>query len=84
MKLIDKGPARAALAIFVIFAIASAIITAVGAYDIPKPAPGLEAWFKLFQGAVAIVVALKIAWNIEPVMNALAHYLQQPRTKHKG
>lgn len=68
---IDKGPVRA---VFIIFAIL--VLAFVGAaamsYDLPKPAPGLEAWFKLFQSVVAIVVGLKIAWNIQPIVDALA------------
>lgn len=79
---LDKGPARAALVIFVVLAIASAVITA-NSYTLPKPSDWLEAWFKLFQSVVAIVVGLKIAWNFDAVLNALAARARNPGSEDK-
>ena len=72
-----KGPVLAALAIFAAFVIASAFITA-NSYTLPKPADWLEAWFKLFQSVVTIVVGLKIAANFDSVVNALAGRARNP------
>jgi len=80
-SLLDKGPATAAIAIFVLFVLASAVITA-GSYTLPKPADWLESWFKLFQSVVAIVVGLKIAWNIDAVVRALNAKAGNPGSGH--
>lgn len=80
---IDKGPARAVLVIFFLLLSASVIITATS-YSPPKPADWLEAWFKLFQSVVAVVVGLKIAWNIEPIVRALARLAPRPGPEGKG
>ena len=80
---IEKGPVREVLVISVIVVVAF-VGAAVMSYDLPKPAPGLEAWFKLFQSVVAIVVGLKIAWNIQPIVNALVGHNPSPGQTHKS
>jgi cadmium resistance protein CadD (predicted permease) len=72
-----KGPVLAALAIFAVLVIASVFITA-HSYTLPKPADWLEAWFKLFQSVVTIVVGLKIAANFDSVVSALAGRARNP------
>ena len=67
---IDKGPAKAAIGLFVTIFLLS-LLMGETSYGVPKPLDWLEAWLKVFQTAVAIVVALKIAWNITPIVNAL-------------
>ena len=82
-KFIDKSPAIAALVIFVILG-GACLLVAGTSYDPPKPAPGLEAWFKLFQSVVAVVVGLKIAWNIQPIVSALAARIHNSGPQQKS
>ena len=67
---IDKGPAKAASWIFVGFFVLS-VLGGLTSYGLPKPLDWLEAWLKVFQTVVAIVVGLKIALNITPLVKAL-------------
>jgi hypothetical protein len=67
---IDEGPAKTAISLFVLFIVVSAIVT-MTSFTLPEPAAWLEAWLKVFQTMVSIVVLLKIVWNIPEILTAL-------------
>lgn len=75
-KLIDSRPAITALVIFVVLAALSWFFTAIS-FTLPEPAAWLEAWVKLFQTVVSVVIGLKLAWSVPELLQEL---LRRTRT----
>ena len=68
-KMVEVGYALAAIALF------GGVILATWMWSgstVSKPLDWLESWLKMFQTIVSIVVGLKIAWNIQPIVKALS------------